>query len=1050
MAALATAARPKARGQLRVSRQRCMRQMIGRWLRRQAIMVLSQAAAMLFGCNQAPSPQQPAPSRLVDGLVTLVPYATPARWLSYPRRLSPGVGRVTLGSQQVFLDGVGQRWLADSDGRLTASPTVAPELLLGAGVTTRGFWFVGESGTTYTSPTILGELTLFQRPPVPFARIASSPSSVVGITNRGQLFASHDHGATWLKAAPHELVADVALMPDGHGLALLTPERFMMTSDFGRHWEPSDIGPLGTTHLLAGEREVGLLALLGRFAWSPGKPISLAGPAASTAVDEPLVSEIHASASAIASGVAALQGRNYQEVESRDASLVLWSGDVERPLQQVATSVAKCRSPKVFVGEDSMFLLCFSGSERFARFRLLRTEDGGKTFEEYPRPLYGAIQQVRAAVWRDALVLSGICAPDGEPDGCVANGVFLLPKRFQKGAAVKRLALPLLAGAALGISVAPGTNRLFIVGAHRKGGSAALFSAAEPAASFEVMALPEVAVGLRRGQSLLDVKLGAWSQEGYGSFTFQSAASQQRQLIVVDEEGHLVQSSNAPSSGASISSVGLRVLAVDARSNQVWESMVGGASWTEIEAPPIASCRADDTTCGVDLSCYDGGCLVGERWLRVGWGGRQVRAPDLAQGAEQPQTLGTAIVCKVADDASWKSVAGGELPDASRASLNGVDWFAHSVDWTTAGVNAYEMPLSADGSAQTLRTAVLFDPRPDPNQWVVYAAKQTEGVAGLRAREGSAVIEVVWRNLFSGPTTHRVKLGDAGVLMSSPTRFSTRAGQPGLVSIAQGGIFVRTQEKPTTTYFMKESGQVQLLPPMVWPALMEAGRTDMTSVDGSPLGLKLFRGGTVLGRARLVEGVWQFDAMSVGLDERAFDVQQSFEITYGPSGPLYYFWQQFADSIRGTVFPMQANGTVLGSGARAVTQEAINSSSEPPLCTPQALTASPRIIAPPQKGVRYPIMVEHRSEPLRSFVSNFAVLHGPVEKACIAVFDADALSKVPGEEQSVLVRPEPGQASWLFRRISGASAFEYRAMECGYDASTSLPSEVVARARAKL
>jgi hypothetical protein len=77
-------------------------------------------------------------------------------------------------------------------------------------------------------------------------------------------------------------------------------------------------------------------------------------------------------------------------------------------------------------------------------------------------------------------------------------------------------------------------------------------------------------------------------------------------------------------------------------------------------------------------------------------------------------------------------------------------------------------------------------------------------------------------------------------------------------------------------------------------------------------------------------------------------------------------------------------------------------------------------------------------------------MHGTPDSGCVAVFDADALSKVAGEEHTVLVRPELGQASWLFRRVNGSSAFDYRPMECRYDAAASVPRDVVERAQAHL
>ncbi len=493
-------------------------------------------------------------------------------------------------------------------------------------------------------------------------------------------------------------------------------------------------------------------------------------------------------------------------------------------------------------------------------------------------------------------------------------------------------------------------------------------------------------------------------------------------------------------------------MAVDARGNVAWESLDGGATWREVHPPLGSFCKSDDTNCQVDVTCFDGGCLAAEGWLRLGWQGDAAVTQPPPDVTAPLKPLPTPIVCKVADDATWRSVAGGELPDVSRASLNGVDWFAHNVDWTSAALTAHEMPASTDGSPQTMRTEAVFEPRSDANQWVVFSSHQTEGVAALRTRADSDVIDIAWRNLFSGHVTRRARLKNAGDLVSSPTRFSTRAGQPGLVSIARGGIFVRlaAEEQGATTYFIRDNGEVRELSAVTWPSQLALGRTEMATVDDVPVALKLFRGGAVLARASIVDQAWKVDAMSVGLDERVFQVKQSFELTYGQNGPLYYFWQESARGSQGTLFPMQSKGALLDTGVPAPTQRAVNATLEPRLCAAREMAAFPRIIAPRQDGVRYPVMVEHRSEPLRSFLTNFAVLYGPEDNACVAVFDADALTKAQGEEQTVLVRPEPRQASWLFRRVTGSNAFDYRPMSCRYDAAASLPNEVIERAQTHL
>src|SRR5690606_15369225 len=112
--------------------------------------------------------------------------------------------------------------------------------------------------------------------------------------------------------------------------------------------------------------------------------------------------------------------------------------------------------------------------------------------------------------------------------------------------------------------------------------------------------------------------------------------------------------------------------------------------------------------------------LIADHLLRLGWGGQSVALeappePELEKGEVKLQTP---IVCRVAEDAKWKTVVGGQLPEATGAALNDVDWFTHHVDWTNASVTAYEMDYpDADARAAKLREEVVFDKRPDASDW---------------------------------------------------------------------------------------------------------------------------------------------------------------------------------------------------------------------------------------------------------------------------------------------------------------------------------------------
>lgn len=1007
-----------------------------------SVLLVVLSCGCLAACSKGPEAKPAAQASLVEGLVTLVPPRSPAQWLAYPRAVPREVREVEVGSARLLLDGLGQRWLRGSGTEVLGAPNVAPEPLVSVSESGSGFRFFSQSGVTFDAASLLGDLELHAVPPAPFVHTTSTDGALMGVTDDARLYASYDFGDSWQESLPGEAVAGVALLDDGNGLVLLSPERLLTTADFGHHWRSADIVPLGTTHLQADTQRIVLRGLLGSFAWTPGTNVVHVSDIASQPSTQWVVSERHASASAVAKGTAALTGRHYLEVDVRRGAVTTWSGDVEQPLRRGAVSAIECPSPRLIVGPKVSYLLCFSGTDKVGRFAWFKSTDGGQSFHEQPLALYGAAQHVRGAVWRNDLVLSGICAPDGDPDGCTPTGVYVLPQKTNGGRPSKRLVLPLLHGDARALSVAPSTQRLFVVGAHRKGGKAAVFSATSAGASFEATLLPALDAGLRRNERPVDVLPGGWSQEGYGSFTFVTGDNGVQLLVIVDEKGKLIQTARGPNTRTTLASAGLRVLAVDARANKVWESSDGGDKWIETVAPPTALCKAVDKDCRVAVTCYDGGCLAGEHWLRLGWGGLDESTSHEQAGSRRARVVDLpTIQCRIADDAQWRSVAGDKLPEAGRASLNGVDWFGHAVDWSTAAVVSYEMPLGKNGS-QVLVSEPLLEPVSDPNAWSVYATYQTEGVAALRTRAKSDVVEVVWRNLFERMLTRRAKFQTQTQIQSLETRFSARAGRPGLVSVASGGVFVRPGvEETTPTYFIRDNGQLQTLPPVKWPEGLKEGLTQMTMVDDVPIALKFILSDIGVGRARLVDDTWQIDAMSVGLDERVFDVRQWSDFTYERGQPSYYFWQQRWDGVRGTLFRMQSKGAVFGPGSAAPTQQDANKSLQPVPCTQRAINASVRIVTPPQRLMQYPVLVEHRSEPLRAFKTRFAVMHGTPDEPCVAVFDGEATTRVQAEEQAVLVRPDPEQASWLFRRVNGSAAFDYRPMSCSYSSPVSSVDE---------
>lgn len=1006
------------------------------------------------GCSQAASGGSYPKTGLAQGVVTLEPIPSPGVVL-YRTRASDlqGASPHRVGEFTVVLGAGGQRWLQGARGALVAADRVAPEALLAAGVGDgpAPYWFLGQSGSVYRSETLLGPFVQASNttPPEPLLRVSTAGGAIVGIDVRGQLLRSPDQGRTWSRVNIGGHVADVALSADGKGLLLLSPEAYYATDDAGETWRASGIAPVGGLRLASGSDAIEVLGVLGLYRWTSADPGTLKPltQQRSPKSPDPAGLQRFGSADAVAAGTAIVDRGFYAEVVSTGSALRLWRGKATEALEGVTLNINACREPRLSGSRDALFLLCGAVGGKVTALRAYESSDEGTSFREQPYKLRGDGNWVKVLPWRGNFVWTGICDPDAEPTGCTPAGVYEATASREK-TRFRELRLLGLAGPALNMTVAPVSGRLLVFGATNKGDELMLYGGDDPAAPFDVTPLPDVR--LPRSAGAMVVERPAWGDDGYVSATVLETRSGMTQIVVANERGDILQLRAAPSLGAHVSGVGMRAVAVEGRSGEMWESLDGGEQWQPLGRVATELCpTARQQSCQVNLACFAQGCLISDHLTRVGWGGASdpLDEPNTPEFHKPKIELQTPIVCRVADDAVWKRVPGGQIPEAPAASLGGVDWFTHHVDWSQASVTAYEMDY-APHDATVLRGEVLFGPQSDPSKWVLFSSHQTEGVAALRGKVDGASLEVAWRNLFRDTKTHHWPLklnGVAGTDRWTHVRTSAlaQAGQPGLLSIAAGGIFVRpgNEENRAKTWLVQESGQVSELPPVIWSEIAASGRTEMSQVNGVPLALKLFRNGAALVRARLVGGVWESGAMSIGVDEPGrFNLHQSYDLTYYQGQPHYHLWQ-LGQKSRSWLFPLQESGAVFGNPMPIPNQAALGLDDEPRVCETTDRTSA-RVVAPPEAKTMHPVLVRHNSEPAQFFLTRNAVLYGLGGDACLAVYDGEAVSRDKAEESSVLARPERRQPSWVFRRATGETAFEYRRMTCEFDVNEPIPREV--------
>jgi hypothetical protein len=1006
-----------------------------------------------FGCSPARSVESHPKTGLAEGVVTLENVPSPGVFLYRPRPADlRDAQERRVGSYRLLLGARQQRWLIGTKGELRAASQLAPEPLIDAGVSDgpAPYWFLGTSGRVYRASSVLGELgAAYDAPPEALVRVTSGRGVILGVDTRGHLQRSPDQGRTWSQANVAGRIADVALLPTGHGLLLASPEAYHVTEDAGETWQVVSAMPFGGLRLDVRDNAIDVLSVLGRSRWRPEHPSEFK-PRAREKDSPPAFDAARlqrfASARAVTNGTAVLDGSFYAEVENVGNDLTLWRGKVTEALERVNVSVNGCREPRLSGSRAALLLVCGASSGKISALRIYKSANEGSAFTEEPYKLRGDVASLDVLPWKGGLVWTGICDPDGEATSCVPAGVFY-SRSSGETTEFRELRLMGLAGVGLALTVSPATEQLLVFGGSSKGDELGLYVGDDPARPFDLQRIEEVRLPRSYGPSI--VSLPAWGNDGFVSLSVFETRLGRARIVVANEHGELVQVRQGPSPSSHVTGVGMRVLAIEPRSGDVWESLDGGEGWEPIGKSPTSLCApARQQACSVELVCFEQGCLIAEQLVRLGWHG-QVPLP--APPEEVPElapkvALQTPLVCRVNEDARWRSVPGGQIPEATGASLRDVDWFTHHVDWSTGSVIAYEMDMGGPGGVA--REEVVLERQKDPGQWVVFSSSQTEGVAALRSKIGGDTLDVAWRNLFESTTTRRAVLKMNGVPVAerwgyTPTRALAQAGQPGLVSIAAGGILVRpgVNETNARTWFVREDGQIQELPRMAWPEIAATGRTEMSRVGETPFALKLFRNGAAVVRARAVGQAWEVAAMSVGLDEpQRFNLRQSYEITYHQGVPHYHLWQ-LGETGGAWLFPLQERGAVFGTPLPAPTQASLGGEDEPRVCQAEE-RASARVVAPPESNTLHPVITRHNSEPTKYFITRNAVLYGTPDKPCVAVYEGESAARTKSEEWRVLVRPGRHQPSWMFRRVAGEPAFEYRPMTCEFDVHEPVPPEV--------
>ena len=1047
----------------------------------------------LLGLACGSEPRKPttfAKNSLLSSVELSVNYKSPATFRYHPTRLASAQAERALSDGRLLLAGKrGERWLLDPVTHgLTAGANLAPEDLIAILDADTGFWFVGQSGTSYEAHDPLGRFVRSSAPLEPLVRVSAARHSIVGIPADRSLSRSADGAASFTRVGPSDVsFADVELQSDGSGLALAIPEAIWLTRDEGASWSLLP-GKTHGAYALSRDRKgnVRVDTVFGPYHLADAPARLEAGPPKTSGSDLPGNAPPRGpDAAALADGRAILLGARYLEVAasaSRPTDYELWQGPLDGKLEATALPMLKdCRAARLTGFDRYLELACLRGSADAgsAPISFFRSDDHGRHFEPEPFTSFGTQAGFRFALGAGgALIATGLC---GSPSaGCATGGVFLRRETPHDAPRAKRpgtdpalgragfelfsAATPTLAESALGLTFSLNGRVAYAIGRRSKTGALATFVSHDGGKTFEVHDLDLVRADsddedqyLEHSQS--SVRLESFAAAEDGSLAVVLADRQGRALIVTDEQGRLLSGSKAPDERALVAAVGMRAFALSVRSRKTWESLDGGVTWQSLARFPLALCPTE-SDCDVKLQCAPAGCVIDNEVSRIGWAGQsedELNVLPPAGREPSPPTerkIRTPIACAL-DETTWQTLPGvRQVPSSRDAALGKASFVALSTDPTRAAASM----IHAFGAPRPhFRTVSLLKPIERPSEYATLVLNQVEGAAALRYRlpEDPAKdshlrnLELGWDNVLSGQVGS-ARLADGGPVAPADYQLgdSVQRADPDLLSIGEGGLYLRvhhTAADAQDTWFFDGRSSTRI-PPVKWPvAASVRGRTEMAHSEDSHVPLMLFGRGTAVARARRVGADWEFDAETTALpDPSAFGQSLVSNIAYLGSASGLYVQAQIGEGARANAayYAFRATGEVMGPKLAVPTQASL--ADRPSRCSQSVLATTPRIDAAFLPGTRHPVSITDNSDPPRLFLSAGAVLYGTPENACATALDADevAFESVALRREHALLLLDDLEHSWLFRSTSDSNALQYRTMKCHFDPDLEIPSEV--------
>lgn len=1075
-----------------------------------------------------PRPAEPPPP----------PFVSPARWSFHPAApASASATRELADGSCLVTTSEGSRFLAEhvtSDapkvcrGKVQAASDMAEEPLVFALPKSKTSWlFVGESGALYEAEGPIAPLLRMIPAPAKLGRVDGGGGVVLATSVSGELFALEER-STWRRVTPPgSRIYDVAVAEDGRALALALPEALFVSDDGKTFRAATGAAPIGARRV--GHTQEGALAAVGlreAIVWDPKTSSLDKRPA--TLADGPLALDLEPTlqptATSVAEGRAVLDGDRYVEITAGDegSDFSLAEGPLEGPLTRKALrGTSDCTGMKLGARGKHLFTGCMKSDESGDVVEIRASTDRGAHFGEPTRLHTDEREIVSIAVSSEGHALvTGVCKTRNANGGCSGAAPALV--RSEGGRSTTTLAAtPPLSGPPISPAFSVDGRSAYFLGRRAKDERLALFVSHDAGVTFSERALDPRAGRVERrpfeeGEEppenndlgLEPSDLTSLRPGDDGTIGITLMTSRGLSYFTTDEDGRVLGTTQAPMESALIGGSGRHVLAIAFLSGHeraiddtadAWESLDGGATWSEIPTNPALSRELLEGS--LTITCTTGGCLVGNTITRVGWNG-QAEAPTPAAPRSptprQTPASRTPLVCELDPRVGWTLVENVDpigqfgLPTLDQLARGRALWSVLSVDPEANAVTATAAISKERGDEEPrVTTRALLGPSPKGARVALDVSHQMEGYAAVRVRlpkEGPPSgpkrdLEIAWENFIDG-TSGRARIPDAGSFSPGDVK---RIGDreifdTALVSVTAGGVFVRPSDadaKDLRTFLLDPRGKVaKTFSYPDWPSLLSRGapqvRGDAALVDGTPLAVATAVDDALpftMVLARQGEGgAWIPHAMSLAPGSAAEEGRLARnDWTYlGPStiGAVAVVSEPLEGVASASFHAFRADGTF---GPPLALPTPFDLPDVPRPCKADDRRATPRFAArmfvqgrPMFPGQRHPVLVAESAtakgpltEPL-ALVTAGVVLHGTKSAPCVAAFEAIGVSlSTAGSVRmpvTAVIAGDPSRA-WLFRVVSPPSlgdgsrgfAIEHRPMSCHFDPAATVPDRLLSQ-----